>query len=160
MIQTLSGLAEQRRKNDRPTHVHVVGTFERGTPTGIATAKRVAFLLADDNSTVIEDDYEDLEDGDVAFVQLDSVPVTRESDDYRTLLNLAAASRAKRLGGIVVFSEVVGDRLEQYLDARVCAESGGVDRVERLQTNPYENETHAVELDGLVAAEVSGGSDA
>lgn len=152
MTDTLQDLAKQRRATDRPTHVHVVGNFERGTPTGIATAKRVAFLLAGEDGSVVEDDYDALEDGDVAFVQLDAVPVTKDSEEYRRLLDLVSASLASRLGGVVVFTETVSDRLERYLDARVWAESGGVDRVERLQVNPYDGfETYASELDGLVA---------
>lgn len=147
---TLQDLARHRRERDRPTHVHVVGRLNVDPPKGIATAKRVAHLLAEEDGEVRTEDYNELEDGDVAFVRIDEPPV--ESYEQRQeLYQLASVSRVKMLGGIVVFTETVDAWTEKHLDARVWAESGGVDRVERFQVNPYEMEVFASELDGLVA---------
>lgn len=150
--ETLDELARRRRDDDRPTHVHVVGDFSQDPPEGTATAKRVAYLLAGSDGEVLDEDYDDLEDGDVAFVRIDDPPV--ESYEVRQdLRQLAALSRARRLGGIVVFTERVHARIEEHLDARVRADSGDVDRVERLQVDPYDGyEVYTTELGGLVEA--------
>jgi len=96
---TLSELAKRRREADRPTHVHVVGDFDRDPPKGVATAKRVANILADeDGSILLEEDYAALDDGDVAFVRIDEPPV--ESYEKREALRqLAHLSRVKMLAG-------------------------------------------------------------
>lgn len=68
---TLEDLAARRRDADRPTHVHVVGDFDQDPPGGLATAHRVAALLVDEDGTVRDDDFDEREDGDVAFVRID-----------------------------------------------------------------------------------------
>jgi hypothetical protein len=152
---TLHELTVRRRAADRPTHVHVVGDFDRlgdDLPKGLATAKRVAHLLVDEEGTVLEEDYGDLDDGDVAFVRIDEPPTSQDSYEARQELHtLTAMSRVKMLAGIVVFTERVSARAEQHLDARVWAESGGVDRVDRLQIDAYNDTVYATELEGLHA---------
>lgn len=146
---TLRELAENRRAADRPTHVHVVGDLDQDPPKGIAQAKRVANMLADEDGSVLEEDYAELDDGDVAFVRIDEPPV--ESYEKRQeLRQLTHVSRVNMLGGIVVFTETVNKATEQLLDARVWAESGAVDRVESLEVNAFDGEVIAKELEGLL----------
>lgn len=146
--ETLRELARRRRERGLPTHVHVVGDFDADPPKGIETAKRVADMLTDEDGTVREEDYDELDDGDVAFVRIDEPPV--ESYEQRQdLRQLSHLSRVKMLAGIVVLTKQVDSNVEELLDARVWAESGGIDRVERLQVNAYEGEVYATELEGL-----------
>lgn len=149
---TLRALAEHRRERDLPTHVHVVGDLDADPPKGLATAKRVAALLADEDGTVRDEDYGELDDGDVAFVMIEDRPRSPETyEEYAELLELARVSRVKLLSGIIVFSEAITTGVEKVFDARVWAESDGVDRVERLQRDGYGHEAFATELDGLGA---------
>ena len=71
------------------------------------------------------------------------------SETRQELRRLALASRA-RFAGFVVFAAEVDGHVERHLDARVWAQSGLLDRVERLQVNGMDNTVFATELDGLV----------
>lgn len=146
--RTLRELVENRRDADRPTHIHVVGDLNRDPPKGLATAKRVAHLLVDKDGTVREDNFGDLDDGDVAFVRIDEPPV-RFYEKHEELRQLVHLSRASSLAGIVVFTETVDKATEQLLDARVWAEAGGVDRIEQLLVSSYDGVVYARELEGL-----------
>lgn len=143
---TLEGLAENRRARDLPTHVHVVGDFDADPPKGLETAKRAAALIVEENGIVKEDDYAELDDGDVAFVRIDEPP-GESYEERERLRNLAHVSRVKMLAGIVVFTESVSSQVEELLDARVWAESGGVDRVDRIQVNAFDRGVYAIEME-------------
>lgn len=140
-------LAEHRRSIDRPVEVHVVGDFDHDPPLGLKTARHVANHLTDEGGTV-RDPGEDLEDGDVAWVRIDEPP-TVSYEERMQLEKLSHMARLLELAGIVVFTPEVGRRYDTHLDARVWATSGDVDRVHRLEFNPYDKETIAVELDGV-----------
>lgn len=146
---TLQELAETRRARDRPTHVHVVGDLAHDPPKGIEQAKRVAEMLIADGGTVLEDDYHELGDGDVAFVRFET-PIADSYEERREIQQLAHMSRANAIGGIVLFTEHVAQQTEQLLDARVWAESGSIDRVDSIEPNRYDGEPITRELDGLL----------
>jgi hypothetical protein len=145
---TLHDLAAERRANDRPTHVHVVGDFNHDPPKGLDVAKDIAALLVDEGRTVRADDFGDLQDGDVAFVRIDEPP-DRSYEERQELRQLAHLLRVNRLAGIVVFTETVDRAVEEILDARVLAESGDVDHVEKLELNPYDGGVLAIEMEGV-----------
>lgn len=149
-VATLQELAASRRSEDRPTHVHVVGDLDQDPPKGIAAAKRVAALLAGEDGAVREEDFGELDDGDVAVVTIEASPRSQEAHEANDeLYQLASVSRVKQIGGIVVLAEAVTGRVEGHLDARVWAKSGGVDRVDRLEVNPFERAVYSTELEGL-----------
>lgn len=142
---TLQEFASARRERGLPTHVHVVGDLDADSPKGIATAKRVANILTDEDGTVREEDYDEIDDGDVAFVRIDKLSYEQRQE----IRDLATRSRARCLGGIVVFTEQVLPSAEKLLNARVWP-PGGDDRVVRLQTDSLEGEVYETELGGLV----------
>lgn len=154
-VVTLHELATGRRSEDRPTHVHVVGDLDQDPPKGIATAKRVAALLADGDGTVHENNFgerlraDEVAAGDVALVTIEEAPLVAGSQAYKDLRHLAVASSILFIGGIVVFTEAVPGDLKQYLNARVWARSGDVDRVEHFEHSPYERAVYVTELEGL-----------
>lgn len=144
---TLAELAADRRDHDLPVEVHVVGYFEHDPPRGLDAARRVAELLTDEGGTVRELG-DDLGAGDVVWVRIDERSFM--ADEKRLQIEkLSTMVRMKQLAGIVTFTYEVPPACNRFLDARVWAKSGGVDRVERLQFDPYNGETTAVELDGL-----------
>jgi len=139
--RTLTELASRRREQHRPIDVHVVGDFRMKPPIGSDVAQNVAELLVKGGGTVRDSDYDDLEEGDVALIEID--PDLRLGKDARDKYEeIATRSRLNELAGTVVLSEGLGPRIERFMDARVWAESGEVERVGQLHVHPYNDKMH------------------
>lgn len=147
--ETLQEFVNRRWEKNRPTTVHVVGDLSREPVQGEDVARHVADLLVDTDGAVRDlEHWDDLEDGDVAFLTIDKVP-PRANEKREQLRKLAAISRRETLAGIVVFADEITQRTGRYVDARVRATSGDVESVERLRISPYDHETFTTPLDGL-----------
>lgn len=146
--QTLHELVARQQRRDTPVNVHVVGNFDRLSPVGGDVAEKVANLVAGEDGEILTEDFEHLDDGDVAFVTIDE-PLEESFEQRQNLQNLVSVARVQRLGGIVVFAEDVSAGLEHHLDARVWAVSGSVDSVERFYLDKYAGDVYTEPLGGL-----------
>ena len=145
---TLAGVNDLRRDQDLPTTAFVVGDFTLDPPVGRATARRVADLIVDDGKVVEFEDREQLGVGDVLLISMPN-PLPRDYKTWNVVLDIQKRGRAAGIAGLVIHTNALDPALIVHVDVRVVPVSGGADRVEKIQREPYTDEVVAIGLEGL-----------
>lgn len=143
---TLEEFAAQRATNGRAVAVWVEGD-PSARVSGRATARHVAMLLTDEESSVVEPQKADADvaPGDTLLLTFNSTEYA-EFDEVRRKLD----DRHVHESNVVVHGPEIPDSLKVLLGAHV--ETFGIDEpvvVTRYKHQPFENETYEIKLDGL-----------
>jgi len=149
-VRSLEGLVDRNAERGLPTQVLVNGVGTHYPDDVLKVAQDVADLIATDGN-VLNSGFDDLDDDDVALLELSTKPRTNAAADQEKLRELASTARANSYAGIVCY----GSNLETskgyiaVLDAIVEVREDRTVQPYRVKHTQYENEIYHIELDSM-----------
>jgi len=148
---TLEALVEQRRDRDQLTQVYITGTGRHFPEDVAATAREVAEMIAGDDGDILESDFDELDEDDVALIKVERARMDQSADGVNEFSRLASVARASALGGIVGYTDAVDvpAAVLPTLDAVVEVDEHGVDFIGRVHTRHPGGDFYKVELNGI-----------
>lgn len=149
MARTLKSLAEEKHADDRPLAVLIQGDPQQDPPQGRAASVRVASLLADDDDEVSEITPPDwpVERGGTLLC---TIVADDGYDEWNELRKVLARRRVRDMT-IIAHTDSAPKHILHHTDVRISVGEDGIDEIERVRYDPYDDGFVMQPLAGLVS---------